>query len=101
MVYGLQPYASEQVLGLLVDRNIPPLWHGTYTMLASPLKDDSSHRDISLLHQFNLLYSVSNESELLFSFLYASGKGQDAPGQLRSQFGAVPTSFTLNYRLYF
>ena len=45
VIYGLQPYASEQVLGLLVDRDINPLWHATYTMLASPLKDDKGHTE--------------------------------------------------------
>ena len=98
---GLQMHASRNVLGFLLDKDLTPLWHGAYKLFVSPLKDDGDHTAYSCLHQLNFTYSVSNESDLLISLLYASGKGMSDTGTVQSEFGHVPTSLTLRYRHYF
>jgi hypothetical protein len=70
-------------------------------LLAAPLHDDEGKRHLSLLHQINLTYSVSNESDLLMSLLSASGKGLSALDEPRSEFGYLPASLTVRLRFYF
>ena len=102
--YGLQQHRSQNVLGIALSKTISPLLQGSYSLLASPLKDDEDadgQTDTSLLHQFNLTYSVSDESDLLFSLLFASGKGLNNSFKLQSEFGHVPASMTIRLRFYF
>lgn len=98
---GLQQQLGRQVLGLGLERDLTPLLNGGYTLLASRLEDNEGDNSVSLLHQLNLRYSVSNESDLLFSLLAASGKGGDRLGNPRSEFGHLPLSLTLRLRFYF
>ncbi len=98
---GLQPQLSRRVLGLSAEKDITPLVHGSYKLFLSPLEDADGRTHTSLLHQLSLVYSVSNESDLLLSLLYASGKGLNAQGQPRSEFGHQPASVTLRLRYYF
>jgi hypothetical protein len=99
--YGLQQHRSKNVLGIALSKTISPLLQGSYSLLASPLKDVDGQYDTSLLHQFNFTYSVSDESDLLFSFLFASGKGLNNLSKAQSEFGHIPTSMTLRLRFYF
>jgi len=99
--YGLQPYLSRRVLGISAKKDITPLLNGNYTMLSSALKDTDNHLSASMLHQFNLIYSVSNESDLLLSLLYASGKGLNPMAEPQSEFGHTPTSMTVRLRFYY
>lgn len=99
--YGLQQQLGQHVLGLLLDRDITPLLHAGYTLLVSSLKDDSNQPGTSMLHQLNLVYSVSNESDLLVSLLYANGKGLNQLGDIQSEFGHTPASITVRLRFYF
>ncbi|GAB6042152.1 hypothetical protein [Endothiovibrio diazotrophicus] len=94
--YGLQPQLGRQVLGVALERDLTPLLKGSYTLLDSFLDGATSQ-----LHQFNLTYSLSNESDLLLSLTTTRGKGADATGALRSEFGHLPTTLTLRYRVYF
>ena len=96
VAFGLQPHLGRQVLGIGVDRDFTPLLRGSYKFLASPLDDGRS-----LLHQFSVVYSVSNESDLLFSVLYATGEELSDGGVQRSEFGHLPSAATLRYRVYF
>lgn len=98
--YGLQQHLSQNVLGISVSKDISPLLHGSYSLLASPLKDLNGQNNTSLLHQFNFSYSVSNESDVLFSLLLANGRGL-SPGKPQSEFGHVPASMTIRLRFYF
>ncbi|MBK7664577.1 MAG: hypothetical protein IPJ21_13740 [Sterolibacteriaceae bacterium] len=98
---GLQPQLGRRVLGLSAEKDITPLVHGSYKLFLSPLEDADGRTNTSLLHQLSFVYSVSNESDLLLSLLYASGKGLDAQGQPRSEFGHQPASVTLRLRYYF
>jgi len=101
VVYGLQPQLGRQVLGITLERDITPLLHGGYTLLASTLRDGDERRHSSLLHQLNLSYSVSNESDLLMSLLFADGKGLNASDEPQSEFGHLPASLSLRLRFYF
>jgi hypothetical protein len=98
---GLQQQLGRHVLGLSLERDLTPLLHGGYTLLAAPLDDDRGALATSLLHQFTLTWSLSNESDLLFSLLLANGKGLNDVGLPQSEFGHLPTGLTLRLRLYF
>lgn len=98
--YGLQQHLSQNILGISIHKEISPLLQSGYTLLASPLKDVDGKLNTSLLHQFNLSYSVSNESDLLFSFQFANGRGLDSL-KPQSEFGHVPASMTIRLRFYF
>lgn len=98
---GLQPHLGERVLGLSAARDLTPLLHGSYMLLASPLRDEDGSRQASLLHQVNLNYSIGNETDLLLSLLHASGRGLDVAGRPRSEFGHLPSRITLRWRHYF
>lgn len=98
---GLQQQLSRQLFGLGVARDLTPLLHGGYTLLSSIIKDSDGDGARSLLHQFNLTYSVSNESDLLASLLLPTGKGLSTSSEPRSEFGHVPASLTLRLRFYF
>ena len=98
---GLQQQLGRQVLGLGLSDDLTPLLRGSYTLLLSPLRDADNERHLSSLHQFTLLYSLSDESDLLLSALLTSGRGLDASDQPRSEFGHIPNSLTLRWRLYF
>ncbi len=98
--YGLQQHMGRHVLGIAATRDITPLLSGSYTMLGSGLTNRTNGTSFSLLHQASLTYSVSNESDLLFSLLLASGKGLDPLSVPQSEFGHIPASATLRYRIY-
>ncbi len=100
-LYGLQPQLSKSLLGLSLGRDITPLLHGDYTLLMSSLKNTQGSHYSSLLHQLNLSYSVSNESDLLISMLLGSGRGLDTTGQPQSEFGHLPAALTMRLRFYF
>lgn len=101
VVYGLQQQLGRQLMGLTLERDITPLLHGSYTLLASSLYDQEGVRHSSLLHQVNFRYSVSDESDLLFSLLAGTGKGLDSADQPQSEFGYLPMSLSLRLRFYF
>jgi hypothetical protein len=98
---GLQQQLGETLLGLMLERDITPLLHGGYTLLIGALKDQHNHLASSLLHQFTLVYSLSDESDLLCSLLTTSGKGLNSAGEVQSEFGHVPNAITLRIRFYF
>jgi hypothetical protein len=98
---GLQQQLGERLLGLTLERDITPLLHGGYTLLATAMRDEQEHQASSLLHQFTLLYSLSDESDLLFSLMTTTGKGLNGVGETQSEFGHLPTTITLRVRLYF
>lgn len=93
---GLQQQLSRQLVGLGLSRDLTPLMSGSYTLLAARLEDTWSP-----LHQLNIVYSVSNESDLLASLLLPAGKGLDSADEPRSEFGHLPAAFTLRLRFYF
>ena len=99
--YGLQQQLGRHVLGLMLDRDLTPLLHGSYTLLVAPINDVNNKRTSSRLHQLSLSYSVSNESDLLFSLLIADGKGLSASSVPQSEFGHLPDAMTLRLRFYF
>jgi hypothetical protein len=101
VAYGLQQQLGRHILGVSLQRDLTPLLNGGYTLLAGTLRDGDNRRHFSLLHQLNLTYSVSDESDLLFSLLYADGKGLNAADDPQSEFGHLPTSATLRLRFYF
>ncbi len=101
VLYGLQPQLGRRLLGVSLERDLTPLLHGRYTLLAAPLDTAEATPATSVLHQLTLTYSMSNESDLLLSLLVASGRGLGAVGQVQSEFGHLPTALTLRLRLYF
>ncbi|MDI3323888.1 hypothetical protein QKW35_05830 [Pontibacterium granulatum] len=98
---GLQQQLGRQALGLGLSDDLTPLLRGSYTLLLSPLRDADNQRHLSSLHQFTLLYSLSDESDLLLSALLTAGRGLDSSGHPHSEFGHIPNSLTLRWRLYF
>ena len=101
MRYGLQQQLGRHVLGMSLNRTMTPLLSGNYLMLASGLKGAGNNTSLSLLHQVSFIYSLSNESDLLFALLIATGKGVSAVGVSQSEFGHAPASAMLRYRRYF
>lgn len=101
VLYGLQQHLGRRVLGISVNKDITPLLHGGYTLLASTLEDVDGKLNTSLLHQLNFNYSVSNESDILFSFQFANGRGLNQFSQVQSEFGHLPASMTVRLRYYF
>ncbi|HFD31821.1 MAG TPA: hypothetical protein ENJ28_03775 [Gammaproteobacteria bacterium] len=99
--YRLQPQLSQNVLGVSINRVLSPLFNGTYTFLISPLKDSNGSINSSVLHQFNLNYSVSDEAELLLSLLWGSGRGLSLTNKTQSEFGHIPFSLSMRLRFYF
>lgn len=101
VVSGLQQQMSRHVLGVGLSRYLTPLLQGSYTLLTSTLNDSKNKRQISLIHQLNLTYSVSNESDLLMSVMVANGKGLSDSEEPQSEYGHLPMSLTLRLRFYF
>ena len=101
ITYGLQQHLSQNVIGVSLNKDITPLLNAGYILLASPLKDIDGTLNTSLLHQLNIRYSVSNESDLLFSLQFPSGRGKNNTDQIQSEFGHIPTSMTVRLRFYF
>ena len=97
---GLRQHLGRRVLGIALNRDLTPLLNANYTLLAAPLKGRDG-RNSALLHQLNLSYSLSDESDLLLSLSHTNGKGLDADGDPQSEFGHLPSGLTLRYRLYF
>ncbi len=98
---GLQQQLGRQVFGLMVDRDLTPLLHGSYSLFAAAVDDERGKLATSLLHQLTLTYSVSNESDLLFSLLLADGRGMNGIGGVQSEFGHLPAAMTVRLRFYF
>lgn len=96
IVFGLQPQLSRHMVGVGITREITPLWQAGYTLLGSLLTDS-----MSFLHQLNLTYSVSNESDLLISAITTNGAAMNTSDEIQSEFGAVPNSVTARLRFYF
>jgi len=96
VTYGLQPQLSRHMAGVGITRELTPLWQAGYTLLGSFLTDS-----MSFLHQLNLTYSVSNESDLLVSAVMTNGATMNSAEEIQSEFGAVPNSLTARLRFYF
>lgn len=98
---GLQQQLSRRLIGLSLSHDIGPLLSGAYTALFSTVKDGTGSNSTSQLHQINISYSVSNESDLLASIYLPSGKGLSPTDEPQSEFGHTPMAFTLRLRFYF
>lgn len=98
---GMQQHLSRRVLGIGVSRDLTPLLSGSYTLLGSGLREGVGSYASSLLHQLNLTYSVSNESDLMASLLLPQGKNMTPADEPQSEFGHIPMTFTLRLRFYF
>jgi hypothetical protein len=98
---GLQQHLSRHLLGIAIARDLTPLLHGGYTLLGSRLEEVNGADAWSVMHQFNLTYSVSNESDLLASLMLSDGRGVSVDDEPRSEFGHIPAIFTLRLRFYF
>jgi len=99
--YGLQQQLSKNVLGIALSKDMTPLLHGAYTLLASPVKQLDDKMSASLLHQFSLTYSVSNESDILFSYQFANGQGLSSTAKPQSEFGHLAAAMSVRLRFYF
>ncbi|MBW6493275.1 MAG: hypothetical protein K0B16_01740 [Burkholderiaceae bacterium] len=64
-------------------------------------RDPDGHRAGSLPHQLSLVYSLSNESDLMLALQSATGKSLSAAGLPQSEFGHLPLQLTLRWRSYF
>ncbi len=100
VVSGLQLHLSRRLLAIGLSRELGPLLQGGYTVLSSAVKDSNDSLAWSFLHQFNLTYSVSNESDLLLSLVVPTGRGLSPTSEPRTEFGHLPMNLTLRWRLY-
>ena len=98
---GLQQQLSRQLIGVGLAHDITPLLNGGYTVLASTLKESNGDNSWSFLHQLNVTYSVSNESDLLVSLLLPGGSGLTLLSEPQSEFGHTPMSLSVRLRFYF
>jgi len=98
---GLQPHLSRNVVGVSLQKELSPLLSGSYALLTSQLSSDTGDKEYSFLHQLGLKYSLSDESDLLFSLQTGVGKGRNQQGTLRSEFGHIPTSIAVRWSRYF
>jgi len=99
--YGLQQQLSRRVLALAIERELTPLMSLGYKVLGSTLRDPDGERAGSLLHQLSLVYSLSNESDLMLALQAATGKPLSAAGLPQAEFGHLPLQITLRWRSYF
>jgi len=105
-VLGLQQHLTSRVIGIGLANDITPLINLSYSAFISPLKrykeknKDTHSYEISSLHQLTALYSLTDESDLMLSLLVSSGEAIKG-GEQRSEFGAVPNSMTVRWRMYF
>lgn len=90
---GATQYLGRHYTALGISYEFTPLLTGTAMTMAN-LSDDSH------LFSFNLVYSLSDESEISAT---VSRPGGDKPDlqQLGSEFGSQPSSLSCVYRLYF
>ncbi len=101
VVLGLQQQWARRVFGLSVQKDLTPLLNASYTLLASRLRAADGQHAVSVLHQLSLVRSLSNESDLLISAAFGSGRGLDPAGAPGSSFGHLPPTATLRWRRYF
>lgn len=95
-----QQQLGKQALGVSLAHDISPLLNLQYTGLIGTLKNNQD-RQYSILHQVNLQYSLSNNSDLLFSVLTAQGKEKKDQLDIQSDYGHIPSQATLRLRVYF
>ncbi|HKI97283.1 MAG TPA: hypothetical protein VKB51_02295 [bacterium] len=84
---------SRAVLAVSASRDFLGLWHGAYTLFASPLRDAAGQRHTSWLQQLAFTYSISDNAEAVFSLSTANGRGLAPDGSVQSEFGHVPNAF--------
>ncbi len=89
--YGL--YLGRNYSALGIGYEFTPLLTGQMALIGC-LTDNS------LLASFNAVYSLSNESELSFSLAAPSGREPEGLN-IRSEFGAYPYTFNMEWRCYF
>jgi len=94
--------AGSRDYGLYLGRNYSALGIGyEFTpLLTGQMALIGSLTDSSLLASFNAVYSLSNESELSFGLAAPSGREPEGLN-IRSEFGAYPYTFNIEWRWYF
>ncbi|MDH5256586.1 MAG: hypothetical protein OEX07_01215, partial [Gammaproteobacteria bacterium] len=101
---GLLKQLSQKLLGLSMQKNVTPLISVNYLWITAILKDKTERtlsHESSSLHQLSAVYSISNESALRFTLLSTSGNGLNKTGIPQSEFGHIPLTATISFRLYF
>ena len=82
-------------IGMGLSKELSPLIQGSFTTLVSPLEES-----ISSLHQVAINSSLSDDTELVFGFLFGIGPGRKV-GDLGSEYGSLPSSISLRLSHYF
>ena len=98
---GRRPQLSRDLLALSLSTEFGGLWTGAYAAFASVLGDAQGARQLSSLHQGALTYSLSDNAAAVFSLLLGTGRGQDAQGRIRSEFGHLPATLLLQLQVVF
>ncbi|MDH5178559.1 MAG: hypothetical protein OEZ39_15890 [Gammaproteobacteria bacterium] len=86
-------YLARRYQALGVSYEFSPLLNGQFSVLRN-------HVDHARLFNGNLIYSLSDESELSVSFTLAEGKAPQGM-TLQSEYGTLPQLFSLEWRSYF
>ncbi len=96
---GLLKHLSRQLAAFALQKNISPLVLIQYmwinAIISKPIIETSS------LHQLSAVYSVSNESDVRLTLLSSTGKKSDDYGIPQSEFGHIPLSLSILFRMYF
>ncbi len=98
---GRMPHLSRSVLGLALEEELTGLLRAGYSLLAAPLKLAGGQTAVSHLHQGTLTYSIGDNAEAVLSLLLGRGKGLDALGRPRSEFGHLPDALFARVQFFF
>lgn len=92
---GIFTQLSRMGLGVVISKELTPLTQGSLTTLFSPLSQGQS-----TLHQLAFTTSLSDNTELVFGLLVSTGPGYQQ-GNLRSEYGFLPSSLSMRVSHYF
>ncbi len=86
-------YLARNYTAVGASYEFTPLWLGDAVWLFN-------HQDVSMLLALYSTYSLSDESEMSIGVNIPMGKSSEL-GQLKTEFGSLPHSLTMEYRIYF
>jgi hypothetical protein len=95
---GLQPQRGQQLVGVVFEQPLNPLWQLAASLLLAPVASDGT---ISGLGQLRLGYSLGSEAELQLLLSRGRGRRTTLDGGVASEFADQPLRLTLMLSLHF
>ncbi|MDH3325561.1 MAG: hypothetical protein OEM38_02450 [Gammaproteobacteria bacterium] len=90
---------SQQLIGISLQKSVTPLISVNYLWINAFLTRSQFYN--SALHQLSAVYSLSNESDIRFTFITTTGKQVNNIGIPQSEFGHIPITASFLLRMYF